>query len=339
MAVNISNVLVEEGHEVLLVVSRQNGVLRDKVSQNVNVEILNKKSFWDLYAFWKILRIVFQFKPDVVHSHSSSIYWAVLIKIILNFKFNLIYHEHNGDRCFISRIKNTPLIFSSLFFNNVIVVNENLYEWSKLNLKIKSDKIFFINNFPLLNQIQKINNRNITILSLANLRPVKDQFNLIKALSILVYEYGFNNVELILAGKTYNDLFQHNLEAEILNLNIANYVTIYGQVNKIEEMLGRCDIGVLSSIYEGLPVSLLEYGLAGLPVVVTDAGQCAEVIENGKYGILVPPKNPEALAEAISKLILNPEASKELGLQFKKHVINEYGPKKFLLSYHEIIFN
>ncbi len=339
MVVNISNVLVEEGHKVLLVVSRKNGILIEQVAPNVNVEVLNKKSFWDLHTFWKILKIVFHFRPDVIHSHSSSIYWSVLIKILLNFKFKLIYHEHNGNRSSISMLKNLPLVFSSILFNSVIVVNENLYQWSRCNLIVKKDKIYFINNFPLLKKISKISSKKITILSLANLRPVKDQFNLIKALSILVYEYGFKNVELILAGKAYNDLFQHNLKAEILNLNIANYVTIYGQVNKIEEMLGRSDIGVLSSVYEGLPVSLLEYGLGGLPVVVTDVGQCSEVIGNGKYGIVVPPKNPQLLAQAISRLILNLDASKELGLQFKKHVINEYGPKKFLRSYHEIIFN
>lgn len=74
---------------------------------------------------------------------------------------------------------------------------------------------------------------------------------------------------------------------------------IYGSCADISNILSQSTIGVLASKSEGLPVALLEYGVAGLPVVATNVGDCHKVISNAGEGLLVEPQNHNALAEAL----------------------------------------
>ncbi len=70
---------------------------------------------------------------------------------------------------------------------------------------------------------------------------------------------------------------------------------------------------VLSSRWEGLPYTIIEAMMAGLPVVATKVGGVPELVEDGVTGFLVPPKDPEALAQALQKLIDGPELRKKMG--------------------------
>ena len=81
---------------------------------------------------------------------------------------------------------------------------------------------------------------------------------------------------------------------------------------------------VLSSRTEGLPVSLLEYGMAGLPVVATQVGECEEVLDRGGAGLLVPPQSPRDLAEALLSLLGSPERRALLGERFLHRVQELY---------------
>ncbi|MEK7608919.1 MAG: glycosyltransferase, partial [Patescibacteria group bacterium] len=75
---------------------------------------------------------------------------------------------------------------------------------------------------------------------------------------------------------------------------------------------------------EGLPYSILEAGLAGVPVVATDVGGVNEVIKDGETGILIEPKNSQALTEAILKLESDRELAKKLTRGLKKTVAQEF---------------
>ena len=86
---------------------------------------------------------------------------------------------------------------------------------------------------------------------------------------------------------------------EISNLGLERNVSILGERHDVSGIPKACDIGVLSSTYEGLPMSLLEYGAAGLAAVATSVGQCVDVLDKGRAGILVPPQAVDSLSAAI----------------------------------------
>ena len=89
-------------------------------------------------------------------------------------------------------------------------------------------------------------------------------------------------------------------------------------------ILSQSTIGVLSSKSEGLPLALLEYGLAGLPVIATNVGDCNKVISNRKEGILIEPKNDKVLAEALIEYIENERMRKEVSQNLHLKVLNSF---------------
>jgi glycosyltransferase involved in cell wall biosynthesis len=102
-------------------------------------------------------------------------------------------------------------------------------------------------------------------------------------------------------------------------------VTLFGIRQDVPEILRGCDIGILSSTSEGLPVALIEYGIAGLAAVATSVGQCPEVLDGGKCGVLVPAADSRALAEAILGLLRDVDRSRTLGVSLKNRVEAVYG--------------
>lgn len=338
MAVNISNVLVEEGHDVMLIVSRSKGALLQKVRPSVIVKVLGKKSFLHFPAFLMFTKIIKEFQPDIIHAHSTSIYWAVITKFIVKGKFKILYHDHYGMSENLSERKITILKLFSLKIDMIIAVNEKLRIYNINNLAVKESRIVYIKNFPYLMEIEKFNQHDtVVILCLANMRQQKDHLTLVTAFSILVNQLCQQNVKLVLAGNTYHDGYNFEIQKLIKSSGLQNKVEIIGVVNNIEVLLAKSDIGVLSSVSEGLPVSLLEYGLAALPVVVTNVGQCAEVLGNGQFGKLVEPKDALGIANAIFDYLKNPKEATFKGNQFRNHVLENYGSGKFLQSYFDLL--
>lgn len=108
------------------------------------------------------------------------------------------------------------------------------------------------------------------------------------------------------------------------NLGISDRVTFLGQVQNVARYLTAFDIFVLPSRKEGLPYTLLEAGSAGLPVVATNVGGIPEIVEHEKTGLLVPPKDPRSLANALKRLIANEPFRKKLGTALKQKVEREF---------------
>ena len=97
-----------------------------------------------------------------------------------------------------------------------------------------------------------------------------------------------------------------------------------GHRNDVPELLSACDLFVLSTRSEGMSLSVLEAMAAGLPVVVSRVDGIEEVIEHGRTGLLVPPGDPEALAQALDFLIRFPERRRQMGQQALDRVRTEF---------------
>ena len=105
----------------------------------------------------------------------------------------------------------------------------------------------------------------------------------------------------------------------------------------IKNILKQSTIGVLSSVSEGLPISLLEYGLANLPVLTTDVGDCKKVLNNNKA--VVPSKESSVFAERLSNIIEDEFLRKELSRSLNDNVISIYSKEKFMSNLNEFYNN
>ena len=90
------------------------------------------------------------------------------------------------------------------------------------------------------------------------------------------------------------------------------------------DILAAADLSVLPSLSEGLPNAVLESMAAGVPVVATSVGGTPELVEDGVTGLLVPPRDAEALAVAIARLIGNPALARRFGEAGRRRVHDRF---------------
>ncbi len=114
------------------------------------------------------------------------------------------------------------------------------------------------------------------------------------------------------------------LERQISELGLEDCVKLLGNRNDISQYLASADVFVLPSRWEGLPVALLEAMAAGLPVVATRVEGVDEVVENERQGLLVPPQDSNALAEALLQLIGDPQLRKQMGAAARHRIQTHY---------------
>ena len=103
-------------------------------------------------------------------------------------------------------------------------------------------------------------------------------------------------------------------------LNIADRVTFAGQQHDIPTWLAAFDIFALSSNWEGMSNALLEAMATQLPVVATAVGGTPEVVVDSETGLLIPPRDPDALAQAIARLLRNPDLRDRMGQAGRKRI-------------------
>ena len=330
MAVNIHNLLCEdENINSYICATRKEGNLRSKINNNNTYFFLNKKSVVDIKAIVKLLTFIKQNKIKIVHAHSSSYFTAFCAKFFMP-TLKIIWHDHYGLSDELVNRKKQPLKFISKYFSYSIFVNQSLLEWAKLNLRVK--KIIFLPNFGRF-ELRK----GITILKglpekriikLAAFRAQKDHLNALKSFYLISKTY--KEWTLHLVGGHLNDAYFAEIKKFIKEKELTNKVFFYGVCLDVQYLLSQATIGVLSSKSEGLPISLLEYGLAKIPVVVTNVGYSSKVVENNLSGFVVEKEDSVELANAIAKLIDSKKKRLSFGHKLYEEVSTNYSEKKFI---------
>ena len=120
---------------------------------------------------------------------------------------------------------------------------------------------------------------------------------------------------------------------------VRNSFTFPGFKEDIHRILPMFDVFVLPSLYEGLPLSVLEAMSTEIPVVASRVPGNIEAVNDGVTGLLVPPKNPLALANAISYLLLNEQLASDMGIQGRKRIQKLFSLSQMVKSTEKIYFD
>ena len=145
---------------------------------------------------------------------------------------------------------------------------------------------------------------NFVIGSVATFRRIKGYETLVRAARLVVNEH--LNVRFLCIGGMDDAEYCRELKALTVELGLESHFVWHGGIDNPYRLLATFNMAVLSSYSESFSNSVLEYAAAGLPIVASDVGGMSEIITDGKNGFLVPPKQPESLAEKILTLIDNP---------------------------------
>ncbi len=170
------------------------------------------------------------------------------------------------------------------------------------------------------------------ITNIASLSPQKAQDRLLDAAKIILQQRPEARFKIVGKGR-----LEPKLKAYAESLGIADRVTFTGVRYDIPAILAQSDIFTLSSLWEGLPLAAVEAMAAARPVVLTDVGGNRELVESGQNGLLVPPDNVPALAEALLALLNEPSRRAALGQAARASVRHNFSIQTIVKKY-EIIY-
>ena len=332
LAVDITNILQKKQMNSHICVTRKEGGLKQNILKETGYCFLNRKKIFDIKALKRITSYIKKNNISIVHAHASSFFFAFLIKIV-NPKIKLIWHDHFGVSQNLENRKLFPLRFISNYFESIISVNSKLKNWALSKLKCK--KVYFLNNFSTFKNDDKLTAlkgaKGRRIVHLAAFRTQKDHFTLINGFENFLNQSSISkNWTLHLVGGFNDEKYFNEIRDLIRIKNLQNDIFIYGACLDIKNILNQANVGILSSKSEGLPVSLLEYGLAKLPVIVTNVGECANVVENNVMGFVVPVADKIEMSNKLEKLIVSEEKRINFGLALHRKVQKEYSQENFI---------
>jgi glycosyltransferase involved in cell wall biosynthesis len=155
--------------------------------------------------------------------------------------------------------------------------------------------------------------------SISRLSTEKGHFFLIQAIAKMVNQ-GYDIFGVFLGeGGLRSKLIQQTSE-----LAIKDRVFFLGNIDNVYPWLKQFDIFILPSLWEGIPLALLEAMSIGLPVIASNVGGIPEIIQKPEFGLLVPPQDSDALAENIINLLNNQHLRKMIGESGRKHVLDNF---------------
>ncbi|GAC1663824.1 MAG: glycosyltransferase [Candidatus Acidiferrum sp.] len=334
MAVNLVNNLPPDRFAPYLCTTRRPGrhtsSLENLVAAGVQRLDLNRAHRFDVAALRRLRIFIRQNNIHILHAHGASLFIAACA-LLFSSRSRLIWHDHFG----LCEIEQRPAWLYRLAAKRaagVVAVNDILAHWSASRLSVSPDRVWRIPNFA--SAAFEYNGAPLAlpgtpgsrIVCVANFRPQKDHLNLIRAFALVAQQ--MPDAHLLLVGSAPNQQsdqrYLTSIRDQITRHNLHSRVTLLGSRTDVAVILRDCDIAVLSSSSEALPLALLEYGVAALPVVATRVGECPAVLDHGKAGLLVAPNSPQDFSTAILSLLHSRNLRSHLGERLRDRVANCY---------------
>ncbi|MEK7531443.1 MAG: glycosyltransferase [Patescibacteria group bacterium] len=313
-------------------------------------------SLWkEISSFFTLLSLVKKEAPDIIHLNSPKMagLGALASRVARVPKIVTTVHgfSFQEDRSLLWKV--SVWIFSwitILLSHTVILISQNDCRLAK-QFPFASKKLFLVQigiekRIPLLSKEEarreilgheKLSHGNDFWLgTIAELHPNKNLSSAILA----VTEWNKTNEKKIFYGIVGDGEERKKLEALIQNQKAENSISLFGFRKDAPQFLSAFDIFLLPSKKEGLPYTLLEAGLASLPVIATPVGGIPEIIENEKTGILTSGASSPAILEALVKILTKPESELlSLGKRLEEKVVHQFSFARMIRAIREVYTN
>ena len=249
-------------------------------------------------------------RPDAVHCHNATAAIFAALPARLAGVKTVIVTRHGLVNPPYQLRRELKFALASRFCDWIVGVCEG----TRTNLMAAPfaarDRIIHIYNGALPPNVQAVPRpkNGFTLLSVGRLAPPKDHATLLQAVALTRADHP--DIQLWMVG---HGPLESNLRKLSADLGLGRCVTFFGEQADVSPFMLAADLFVMSSVTEGLPVSLLEAMSAGLPAVVTHVGGMGEIARLSRAVTLVPTSDPEAMAAALSKAIAQRQELPKLG--------------------------
>jgi glycosyltransferase involved in cell wall biosynthesis len=239
--------------------------------------------------------------PSIVHAHLLS---GVIYSKILSFKLPLVYTHHNSVISTNGWVFKACMRMTDQLIGISRVCATNLEKYSGNNKKAiviynSVDK----NRITPKVDIHSKNKHLIEFLAVGSISVQKNYPLMLESFLLVKREHGVK-FKLKIAGEG-DPVLLEKLKLFVFENSLSENVEFLGNRNDIPQLMNKADLFVMSSAWEGLPISLLEAQCTGLPAIVTDVGGCKEVLDITNGGVIVEADNPQEFSGVLVSLIKN----------------------------------
>lgn len=308
-------------------------------SRDVEFLSLDKSPGHGIGQYPSLYRLFRRYRPDVVHTRNLAALEAVVPAWAAGVPVR-VHGEHGWDvtdpdgtswrYCFVRRLYRP-------FVSHYVALSGHIAAYLSHSVGAPTDRIARICNgvdahrfcpssgerIVALADTPPLPTEAIVVGTVGRLQAVKNQISLVRAFARLVErgEPGVERVRLVIIG---GGPLRDVLAAELERCGLADRGWLAGERADIPEVMRSMDIFVLPSLGEGISNTILEAMASGLPVVATNVGGNAELVEDGRTGALVPPDDDVALADAIAAYIADEPLRRQHGLAGRLRVESEF---------------
>ncbi len=318
----------------------------DRLLEEAGIEVryLGKRPGFDYRMYYRLPPVLKECRPDIVHTHLHVLRYALPFLLLCK-KVSLLHTVHNlAEREIEPRLRwlqhyalNHGVVPVAVA-EEVALSVEHLYGIQRCRVisnGIPTDR-YARPQTPRKEWRARegFGENDVLFVCVARFAPQKNHALLLRAFA--QRPASDPNAHLVLVG---DGTLREKLEEQVNNLGLARQVHFLGLRTDIPDVLGAMDVFVLSSDYEGNPLSVMEAMAAGLPIVSTAAGGVPDLFESGKEGLIVQPGDVQGLSNSMSFLLGNRELRQSLGMAAPRRARENFDVATMAQAYQEFYEN
>ena len=297
----------------------------------------------DLMALISLVAEIRKFKPHVIHTHTAKAGFLGRIASIISMQSSIRVHTFHGHLLngYFGSFKRSLVVLAesslALFTDQLLAVGDKVRQ-DLLKAGIGRKEKFGlmppgleIGNLPIKTDSRNsfgISNDRLQCAFIGRVTQIKRPDRFLDVVAEL--KSRGSQINFFIAGDgELLDFCRERIKQEELP------VQVLGWQSNIEKVLSAADMVVLTSDNEGTPLSLIQAGMAGIPVVSTDVGSVPEVVLQGVTGI-VTPLDIQKIADALEKLCLDTELRTKLGSAAQDFTLANFGVKRLVRDHEEL---
>lgn len=317
----------------------------DLRAQGVPVKVLGRRPGFD----WRLVRRLVRFFVDhhvaVIHAHQYGPFFYAAMARLPRRRPPIIFTEHGRDYPDYRRPKR--VLANRLLLrrhDRVVAVGQQVKQALVDNEGIAERRIEVIYNGIPLAQFAAdperrrqarsalgLDNQTFAIVQVARLNPLKDHVTAVAMMSRLVQRHP--NARLLLVGEGEQ---RGVIETAIAEAGLQSSIRLYGNRSDVATFLQAADAFLLTSVSEGIPLTLIEAMAAGVPCVATRVGGIPEVIVDGQSGLLAAAQSPDQLTDCLQRLISNERQRQQLAQAGQERAVAMFGDAAMHARYHSL---
>jgi glycosyltransferase involved in cell wall biosynthesis/peptidoglycan/xylan/chitin deacetylase (PgdA/CDA1 family) len=344
--------LMDKGHDLFVVCPYQGPLIDVLKAEGARVFVIPMRKTYDLLAIYSLYKFLRKNKIDVIHSHGLLVnilsrvasYLANTRVSISTAHIPLNLKSRKQAQNLLEKLM-VPyyLILDnvSALFNHRVIAVSHAVKRDLTEQGVDPSRIVVVQNGMDLNGVKRNNraikaplnrNGNYPIVgTITRLSPQKDIPTFLRMANLIIKDVPKTHFVVVGDGEKRREL-QDLAE----NLGLEDHVEFLGYREDALDILNTFDIFALSSLWEGLPIVILEAMAARKPVVATAVDGVTEAVEHGKTGLLVEPRRPDLLAKSVVELINNPDRAKTMGKKGREKLEKSFSIERVINTVEQV---